>query len=55
MARIALQTIPPGISTEMLVGLLNEARERESVLRAIIKRFEQHYGGGLEDLESRLG
>jgi len=55
MARIALQTIPPGISTEMLVGLLNEARERESVLRAIIKRFEQHYGGGLEDIESRLG
>jgi hypothetical protein len=54
MQKIVLQAFPSGISENMLSGLLDETRDRESVLKAILQRFEQRYGGSLEELESRL-
>jgi len=34
--------------------LLEEMRNREALLQAIIKRYEQRYGLSLEELEARL-
>lgn len=54
MVDISLQTLPPDVSPETVVGLLNETRERETVLGAMIRRFEQRYGVPLKELETRL-
>lgn len=55
MTDISLQTLPPDVSPENLVGLLNETRERETVLEAMLQRFEGRYSVSLKDLEARLG
>lgn len=55
MSTITLKSLPSGISAERLAGLLNEAHKRETVLRAVIERFERGYDGSLGDLEARLG
>ena len=54
MVDISLQTLPPNVSPETVAGLLNETRERETVLGAMIRRFEQRYGASLKELETRL-
>lgn len=54
MADILMNPPPSGISAEMLAELLNEARERETVIQAMILRFENRYGSSLENLEARL-
>jgi len=54
MSGIALSTLPSGISREVLVQLLDDLRNREAVLQAVIRRFEQRYGESLEALEARL-
>jgi len=42
------------MSRETLTPLLDDVRNREVVLQAIVRRFEQHYGDSLEALEARL-
>ena len=38
-------TLPPGVSHEALARLLEDARTREAILQAMVRRFEQRYGG----------
>jgi len=47
------RAFPPGITRKTLAGLVKEVDGRETVLRAMIHRFEQRYGS-LENLETRL-
>ena len=46
--------LPPNISTEMLGELLEVERHREILVRQIVRRFEDRYGGSIEALEERL-
>ena len=54
MPEAALRALPTGTSREMLTGLLDDMHNREVVLQAMIRRFEQQYGDSLESLEARL-
>lgn len=45
---------PPDLSRRSLTEMLEEVRGRENLLRTQIERFERHYSGKLEELESRL-
>ena len=54
MATVALRAMPPDISLEMLVRVIDDTRHREQILVAIQSRFERQYACSLEDLESRL-
>ena len=54
MAEVAWRVLPTGISSETLTRLLDDVHNREVVLQAMIRRFEQHYGASLEALEARL-
>ncbi len=51
---VALSTLPSDISHEVLAQLVEELHSRETVLQAMIRRFEERYGGSLEALEARL-
>lgn len=55
MSEVALRALPSSIPREALTPLLDDVRNREAVLQAMIRRFEQHYGDSLETLEARLG
>lgn len=46
-------SFPPELTDSALTGLVREVDGRETVLQAIIQRFEQRYGS-LEQLEARL-
>jgi len=54
MSEVALRGLPSSVSRETLISLLDDVRNREAVLQAMIRRFEQHYGDSLEALEARL-
>lgn len=54
MTHLLLQSFPSGISAETLTTLLTDARQREYVLTAVVRRFEERYKGSLTDLEARL-
>jgi hypothetical protein len=54
MAQLSLQSFPAGISADTLTALLTEARQREHVLTAVIRRFEERYNSSLDELEARL-
>ena len=54
MTEIALRAFPAGISADTLTQLLDDTRNRETLLQSIIHRFEQRYGVSLETLEARL-
>jgi hypothetical protein len=45
--------LPPGINRKMLAGFVAEVDGRETVLRAMIERFERRYGS-LTQLDARL-
>ena len=46
--------LPQNISRSALTNLLNDLSRRETILQALIKRFESKYGMKLDALESRL-
>jgi len=54
MSEVALRTFPSDISNETLSRLLDDIHNREALLQAMIRRFEQHYRDSLEALEARL-
>ena len=54
MSEVALRALPSSIPREALTPLLDDVRNRETILQAMIRRFEQHYGDSLEALETRL-
>jgi len=54
MSEALLHALPPSISGDTLILLLDDVRNREAVLQATARRFEHHYGDSLETLESRL-
>ncbi|HDN79241.1 MAG: hypothetical protein DRI61_03985 [Chloroflexi bacterium] len=54
MSQASVQPLPLRISSETMNRLLEEMRNREALLQAIIKRYEQRYGLSLEELEARL-
>jgi len=54
MSQASVQPLPLRISSETMNRLLEEMRNREALLQAIIKRYEQCYGLSLEELEARL-
>ena len=54
MSEVALRALPSSIAREPLTPLLDDVRNREVILQAMIRRFEQHYGDSLEALEARL-
>jgi len=54
MSEAALRALPSGTSREMLTRLLDDMHNREVVLQAMIRRYEQQYGDSLETLEARL-
>lgn len=45
--------LPPGMNRKLLAGFAAEVDGRETVLRAMIARYERRYGS-LADLEARL-
>lgn len=54
MSQTRLSTLPADISQPALRQLLDDIRNRETILQAMTKRFEQRYAGSLESLEARL-
>jgi hypothetical protein len=54
MSEVALRALPSSISREALTPLLDDVRNREAVLLAMVRRFERDYGDSLEALEARL-
>ena len=58
MVQLSLQSFPSGISADTLTTLLADVRQREHVLTAMIRRFEERYRQqndlSLDDLEARL-
>ncbi len=54
MSEVALGALPSSISPQTLARLLDDMHNREAVLQAVIRRFEQRYGDSLEALEARL-
>jgi hypothetical protein len=54
MSDVASYALPSSIPREALISLLDDVRNREAVLQAMIRRFEQQYGDSLEALETRL-
>ena len=54
MSEVALRALPSSIPHEALTPLLDDVLNREAILQAMIRRFEQRYGDSLESLEARL-
>ena len=54
MSEVTLRALPSSVSRETLTPLLDDMHNREVVLQAMLRRFEQRYGDSLEALEARL-
>ena len=54
MSEVTLRALPSSVSRETLTPLLDDVHNREVVLQAMLRRFEQRYGDSLEALEARL-
>ena len=53
MSQTTVQAFPTEVTRDALTGLLDEMRNRDTVLQAVVRRFERRYGT-LEALEARL-
>jgi len=54
VAEVVLQALPPGVSRETLVQLLDEQYGQEELVTTVIRRFERRYDESLLALEARL-